>query len=51
MVDPRVILLCAALAGGWYLGGQAVKGVKAVGHAVQHAAHHVLHPHEREASK
>lgn len=45
MVDPRVILIAAAIAGSIWVGGEVVQGTKAVIHGVKHAIVKVVHPH------
>lgn len=48
MMDPRVLLVIVAIGLSVWVGDEAVKGAKWVGHKVQSAVHHVLHPHETE---
>lgn len=55
MIDPRVLLILAIIAGGYYVGEQAVAGIKKIDRAVAHVVkgaghkiaqvfHHVQEP-------
>ena len=48
MIDPKVLLLCAALYGGYLGVHKAVDGVKWIAHHTKPAIYHVLHPHEKK---
>jgi hypothetical protein len=45
MIDPRLVLVLAAVYSVIWLGSESIKGVRWVKHHAQHAIHHVLHPH------
>lgn len=59
MMDPRIWLIAAVLAGGYYVGEQAVAGIKKIDRAVAHGAkvagqkiaHVFHHPTKDEAAQ
>lgn len=51
MIDPRVVLIAAAIYGVIWIGGESIKGVRWVKHHTQSAIHHVLHPHEKDVRR
>lgn len=58
MMDPRILLILAILAGGYWVGEQAVAGIKKVDRAVAHVVKgagkkiaHIFHHPDNEAPK
>jgi hypothetical protein len=48
MIDIRVVLIAATIAGVVWIGGETIQGVRWVKHHVQHAVHVLVHPHQAE---